>query len=1026
MLNNFIQLALSQRLLLLLLTSLLAVVGWQSMINTPIDAFPDITHPQVKIILKVAGMTPSEIETRVTALVETEMLGIPKQKRLRSLTKYGLTDITVDFEEGVDIYWARQQVNERLSAMSERLPSEMEGGIAPMTTPLSDVFMFTLESDSLSLSERRQWLDWVIRPSLRTLAGVADVNTLGGEVRTYEIAPDAQRMAALGITLEDIQQTISNNHQMTGAGRLDESEETLVVRLNGSQTGLDSLAALRITTKDNTPIRIADVAQVHLGSLARNGGVTHNGKGETVEAIVLAMTGANARMVVKGVEERLASLEAALPKDLHINVFYNRANLIERAVWTVTQSLIEAIILVLLLLIVFLSNWRAALTVAMILPLSALATFILMEQAHLSANLMSLGGLVIAIGMLVDAGVVVVENIVSRLHAGKSHRLPKQHLIARAVGEVSTPVAAGIAIIIIIFLPLLTLEDIEGKLFSPVALTIVFALASALVLALTVIPAIASMLLSGQHAFDEPQWLERLQVTYQAFLEGAIKRQRLIASISALSLVLAAVAYPNIGKIFIPTLDEGDIIVQLEKLPSISLNASLALDTKVQQSLLAEVPEITGIIARAGSDDIGLDPMGLNDTDSFLTLKPAAQWRIPHDKEALLTAIRDVLDSFSGINHTLTQPIEMRVSEMLTGTRGDIAIKIYGDNAQQLTQLAERIQTELTHMTGAAEVFTPANNGVQYLQVTFDHDAMRRYELNVDTLSQWIRSQLEGQAIGLMYEGNRRTPIMLRGDAQPSENLPELAQLPIPQTLAKGLRLSDVATLERSEGPVSIARENGQRMAVVLVNVNGRDLVGFVEEAQQKIKNTIALPAGYWLTWGGQFENQQRASQRLSIVIPLGLLMIAFLLLMLLGSFKLTLITMLSVPFALVGGIIALYASGEYLSLPASIGFIALLGIAVLNSLVMVDTWKHLRNEGHSGLTLVLMGAKRRLRPVLMTASIAALGLMPLLFATGPGSELQRPLAVVVIGGLVTSTLLTLVLLPLIYYRLVAQYDHTH
>lgn len=1024
--NNFIQLALSQRLLLLLLTSLLAVVGWQSMINTPIDAFPDITHPQVKIILKVAGMTPSEIETRVTALVETEMLGIPKQKRLRSLTKYGLTDITVDFEEGVDIYWARQQVNERLSAMVERLPSEMEGGIAPMTTPLSDVFMFTLESDSLSLSERRQWLDWVIRPSLRTIAGVADVNTLGGEVRTYEIAPDAQRMAALGITLEDIAQTISSNHQMTGAGRLDESEETLVVRLNGSQTGLDSLAALRITTKDNTPIRIADVAQVHLGSLARNGGVTHNGQGETVEAIVLAMTGANARMVVKGVEERLASLEAALPKDLHINVFYNRANLIERAVWTVTQSLIEAIILVLLLLIVFLSNWRAALTVAMILPLSALATFILMEQAHLSANLMSLGGLVIAIGMLVDAGVVVVENIVSRLHAGKSHRLPKQHLIARAVGEVSTPVAAGIAIIIIIFLPLLTLEDIEGKLFSPVALTIVFALASALVLALTVIPAIASMLLSGQHAFDEPQWLERLQVTYQAFLEGAIKRQRLIASISALSLVLAAVAYPNIGKIFIPTLDEGDIIVQLEKLPSISLNASLALDTKVQQSLLAEVPEITGIIARAGSDDIGLDPMGLNDTDSFLTLKPAAQWRIPHDKEALLTAIRDVLESFSGINHTLTQPIEMRVSEMLTGTRGDIAIKIYGDNAQQLTQLAERIQTELTPMTGAAEVFTPANNGVQYLQVTFDHDALRRYELNVDTLSQWIRSQLEGQAIGLMYEGNRRTPIMLRGDAQPSENLPELAQLPIPQTLAKGLRLSDVATLERSEGPVSIARENGQRMAVVLVNVNGRDLVGFVEEAQQKIKNTITLPAGYWLTWGGQFENQQRASQRLSIVIPLGLLMIAFLLLMLLGSFKLTLITMLSVPFALVGGIIALYASGEYLSLPASIGFIALLGIAVLNSLVMVDTWKHLRNEGHSGLTLVLMGAKRRLRPVLMTASIAALGLMPLLFATGPGSELQRPLAVVVIGGLVTSTLLTLVLLPLIYYRLVAQYDHTH
>jgi cobalt-zinc-cadmium resistance protein CzcA len=1021
--NNLIQLALSQRLLVLLLTSLLAVVGWQSMMNTPIDAFPDITHPQVKMILKIPGMTPNEIETRVTALIETEMLGIPRQRQLRSLTKYGLADITVDFEDGVDVYWARQQVNERLAAIRDRLPAGMDGGIAPMTTPLSDVFMFTLDSDTLSLSERRQWLDWVIRPALRTIAGVADVNTLGGEVRTYEIAPDAQKMAALGITLDDMRQAINSNHQIGGAGRLDEGEETLVVRLDGSLQGLEALSALRLTTRDNAPIRLSDVAQIHLSSLTRNGGVTHNGQGETVEAIVLAMTGANARMVVQGVQERLTSLNAALPKDLHINVFYNRASLIERAVWTVTKSLIEAIVLVLLLLIVFLSNWRAALTVAMILPLSALATFILMQQAHLSANLMSLGGLVIAIGMLVDAGVVVVENIVSRLHAGKTHRLPKQHLIARAVGEVSTPVTAGIGIIIIIFLPLLTLQDIEGKLFSPVALTIVFALASALLLALTVIPAIASLLLSGSHAFDEPQWLETLQHHYQTLLEGAIKRQRLIAVMSILSLVLAAAIYPRIGKIFIPTLDEGDIIVQLEKLPSISLGASLALDTKVQQALLSEVPEITGIVARAGSDDIGLDPMGLNDTDSFLTLKPAAQWRIPNDKEALLTSIRAVLAGFTGINHTLTQPIEMRVSEMLTGTRGDVAIKIYGEDSQQLTQLADTIKTQLTPVQGAAEVFTPANSGVQYLQVHFDHDALRRYNLDVDSVSQWIRSQIEGQAINLIYEGNRRTPIVLRGDAQPSENLPDLSQLPIPNSSVHGLRLADVATLERTEGPVSIARENGQRMAVVLVNVNGRDLVGFVQEAQALLKKNMTLPAGYWLSWGGQFENQQRASARLAIVVPLGLVIIVFLLLMLLGSFKLTILTMLSVPFALIGGVIALYVSGEYLSLPASIGFIALLGIAILNSLVMVDTWKNLRTDGYHGLTLVLLGAKRRLRPVLMTASIAALGLVPLLFATGPGSELQRPLAVVVIGGLVTSTLLTLVLLPLIYYRFFARHD---
>lgn len=1023
MMQFLIQGALTQRLLVLLMTCVLVAYGWQSMVNTPIDAFPDITHTQVKMILKVPGMTPSEIETRVTALIETEMLGIPKQQNLRSLTKYGLTDITIDFEEGTDIYWARQQVSERLANVRDRLPAGMEGGVAPMTTPLSDVFMFTLDSDKLSLSERRQWLDWVIRPALRTIPGVADINTLGGEVRTYEISPDPQKMASLGITLDDIQQVLIANHQISGAGRLNESEETLVVRLEGNLTGLDDLANLRIATRDQSAIKLSDVAQIHLGSLARNGGVTRNGQGETVEAIVLARTGANAREVIKNVTERLDGLKSALPRDLTINVFYNRASLIERAVWTVSKSLLEAIVLVLVLLIVFLSNWRAALTVALILPLSALATFILMHYVGLSANLMSLGGLVIAIGMLVDTAVVVVENMVSRLHHNPVARLPSLHILYRAVTEVATPVSSGVAIIVIIFLPLLTLQDIEGKLFGPVALTIVFALASTLLLSLTVIPVIASLLLSKQTQFNEASWLEKLHSYYGFLLVKTIHKPKVMLIVAGCSVLIAGVLYPNIGKIFIPTLDEGDVIVQLEKLPSINLEASLALDKQVQQALLQSVPEITGIVARAGSDDIGLDPMGLNDTDSFLTLKPASEWRVPYDKNALLEQIRLVLEKFVGINHTLTQPIEMRVSEMLTGTRGDLAIKIYGADGQALSEIAQKIQEQVKHIQGAAEVFTPANSGVQYLQVVFDHDALRRYGLDVDMMNAWIRSQLEGQQVGLIFEANRRTPIMLRGNAEPSENLPELAMLPIPHHDITGLRLSDVATITRTEGPVSIARENGQRMAVVLVNVTDRDLVGFVKEAQAKLQQNLTLPAGYWLDWGGQFKNQQRADARLAIVVPIALVLISFLLLLLLKSVKLTLITMLSVPFALIGGVIALFISGEYLSLPASIGFIALLGIAVLNSLVMVDTWQHLYREGHRALSLTLLGAKRRLRPVLMTASIAALGLLPLLFATGPGSELQRPLAVVVIGGLATSTLLTLFLLPVIYYRMVAQHE---
>lgn len=1017
MINRWIDAALTQRLMVWMLLLALLALGLMAWFKTPIDAFPNVTSPQVKIILKAPGMTPEEIESRITALVETEMLGIAKQKTLRSVTKYALTDITVTFEDGTDIYWARQQVAERLNGLRDKLPSGLDGGIAPPTTPLSDILMFTLDSPTLSLAERRQLLDWVIRPALRTVAGVADVNALGGEVRSYEVEPDPQRMVAHGITFAQLQAALADNNQNDGAGRLVEGEEVLIVRSIGTLSSTQAIAALRVAEVNHQAITVGDVARVRMGSLTRYGGVTRNGEGETVQGIVLAMTGVDTKAVLNEVEKKLDSLAPALPTNLSLNVFYHRGQLIDRAIETISQALLEAIALVLVLLIVFLGNWRAALTVATLLPMALLISFIWLYALGISANLMSLGGLVIALGLIVDNGVVVVENIVHRLEQSPQHRLPRLNLMAMAVKEMALPVGVGMTIIVLIFLPLLSLEDIEGKLFRPVALSIIFTLISALLLALLVIPTIAAQLIKHHRPYQQ-LWLERLEQAYEQALMRWRNLTLPLLAIAAVSLVAAVLLFGQIGKIFLPTMDEGDLIVQLEKTPSINLIDSLAIDGRVQQALLSQVPEIKAIIARAGSDEIGLDPMGLNDTDTFVSLHPAHTWRTPYDKEAVKQAIQTVLEQFPGINTTLTQPIEMRVSEMLTGTRGDIAIKVYGSDSHQLTQLATDIYGRLQGMAGVSEIFTPTNDGLQYLTFTLDHEKIRHFSLTVDELQAYLRSQLEGIPAGIVYEANRRTPIMLRGSGVLDESLTDLSQLAIPNTHAPGLLLGDLATSERSESAVSISREQGQRFSVVLVNVAERDLTSVVVEAQQRLAD-LPLPAGYHLVFGGQFENQQRVNQRLSWLIPLGILFIALLLVVTLKRWSMTLLALSTIPFALIGGVVSLYLSGEYLSLPASIGFIALLGIAILNGVVMLDTFNRLEQQGINPSQIYIHGAKRRLRPVLMTASIAALGLVPLLFATGPGSEIQRPLAIVIIGGLFTSTLLTLVLLPLLYNRFV-------
>ncbi|MEJ2160724.1 MAG: CusA/CzcA family heavy metal efflux RND transporter [Chromatiales bacterium] len=1015
MMAGLIRFALTQRALVLLLAAALAGLGYYAFTRLPIDAFPDVSPTQVKIIVKAPGMTPEEVETRITAPIELELLGIPNQVMLRSVAKYSLTDITVDFLEGTDIYWARQQVAERLGAVWDALPEGIAGGIAPMTTPLGEMFMFTVEGD-LSLAQRRTLLDWVIRPALRTVPGVADVNSLGGFVRSFEIVPDPVRMTARGIDPLMLAAAVEANNRNDGAGRINEGEETLLVRSEGRIADLEDVRAIVVHVHDGTPIRLGDVANVRIGEVTRYGAVSQNGEAEAVQGLVLGLRGANAREVVAGVRKKLEEIAPALPPGVSVEVFYDRGKLVQRAVATVAKALAEATLLVLVLLVLFLGNIRASVTVALVLPLAALATFILMRQVGMSANLMSLGGLAIAIGMLVDAAVVVVENITTHLSSWQAgRRLPRLHVIYRAVREVSLPVSSGIFIIIIVFLPLLTLQGLEGKLFTPVALTIVFALASSLLLSLTVIPVLASFLLT-RVSHEEP-WLPRkLQEIYVPVLRWCLDNSRVTIAAALVALALAAVVYPFIGKSFMPTMDEGDIIVQLEKLPSITLDKSVDLDLKVQHAILESVPEVTRIVARVGSDEIGMDPMGLNESDVFMVLRPKSEWRM-QSKDELAQAIRDVLEQFPGVAYGFTQPIEMRVSEMLTGVRGDVAVKLFGPELDVLGTLATEIESVLRTIDGSEDVFASQNDGVQYLQLTIDRLASGRIGVDVDDLQRVLRTQLEGLPLGIVQEGARRTPLVIRAGNDAGVSPAVIASLPILLEDGASVPLGSIARIRRVEGVVAVGRERGQRFTVVRSNVSGRDLVGFVEEARSVVAEKINLPPGYYLEWGGQFENQQRAATRLAIVVPVAIALIFLLLFSTFRSVRQALLVLTNIPFALIGGVFALWFTGEYLSVPASVGFIALLGIAVLNGVVMVAYFNQLTDLNMAMQEVVIEGARRRLRPVLMTASIAAFGLVPLLFASGPGSEIQRPLAIVVIGGLATATLLTLIILPILYRR---------
>ncbi|MFV8817171.1 efflux RND transporter permease subunit [Haliea sp. E17] len=1013
MFDAVLRFALTQRLFILMLAALVVALGARAWLQIPIDAFPDISPTQVKIILRAPGMTPEEIEKQVTHPVETELLGIPHQQMLRSTTKYAITAITLDFVDGTDIYWARQQVNERLANLWDNLPADISGGIAPMSTPLSEMFMFTLENPSLSLMQRRELLDWEVRPALRGVAGVADVTVLGGYARTYQITPNLAQMAALGLTPAALRERLDTNNLNAGAGRIVEGNDTLIVRTEGRMESTEDIASLVVLSRDGINYRLSDVADVGIGHLNRYGAVTRNGE-EAAEALVIALKDSNTADVVAGVKARLAQLEPTLPPGTRLNVFYDRSNLIDTAVGTITEALVLAVILVIGVLSLFLGDLRASLVVSLSLPLAALATFLWMSGFGLSANLMSLGGLVIAIGMLVDGAVVVVENITTQL----AHRpgLPRLHLIYRASKDVAAPVVSGTVIVLIVFSPLLTMTGLEGKLFTPVALTIVFAMLSSLLLSLTVIPVLASLLLKAG-SDSTPPYIRKLQALYRDSLHAVLRRPRTLLTVLPLLLLLAVVLLGFVGKAFMPTLDEGDVIVQLEKSPSISLEASVALDHQVETALLAAIPEIRQIVARTGSDELGLDPMGLNETDVFMELKPRDEWTVD-SKEELISRMREVLQQFPGINIGFTQPIQMRVSEMLTGSRGDLTIKVFGDDIAVLAELVGQVQDQVQQMDGAVDVQAAVIEGGRFLNVRLNQQIAASYGMTVAAMADHLRSQLEGLVTAEIIEGKKRFPLVIASRGSPADPAASIASLKQQQVILPDGSLAPlvaIADISFREGPLLISRERGNRFGVVTSNVSGRDIVGFVGELQGRIEGAIALPTGYSVDFGGEFENQARATRNLLLVVPAALLLILVILFTTFRSLPLAMLILANVPFALVGGIGALFLSGEYLSVPASVGFIALLGVAVLNGVVMVSHFEQSASVIPEHEERVSRGAVKRLRPILMTAMTAMFGLLPLIFASGPGAEIQRPLAIVVTGGLLSSTFTTLYALPLAY-----------
>lgn len=1036
MFERLIQFAIEQRIIVLLAVLLMAGVGIASYQKLPIDAVPDITNVQVQINSAAPGFSPLETEQRITFPIETAMAGLPGLQQTRSLSRSGLSQVTVIFKDGTDLFFARQLVNERLQVAREQLPEGVEAVMGPISTGLGEIFLWTVEAEDGARKEDgtpytptdlRVIQDWIIKPQLRNVQGVAEINTIGGFAKEYQIAPDPKRLAAYKLTLNDLVTSLERNNANVGAGYIERSGEQLLIRAPGQLASIEDIANIVISSSDGTPIRVRNVAQVQIGRELRTGAATENGR-EVVLGTVFMLIGENSRSVSQAVAKKLEEINRSLPEGVVAVTVYDRTNLVEKAIATVKKNLFEGALLVIVILFLFLGNIRAALITALVIPLSMLFTFTGMFSNKVSANLMSLGAL--DFGIIVDGAVVIVENAIRRLaHAQQHHgrmltRSERLHEVFAAAKEARRALIFGQLIIMVVYLPIFALTGVAGKMFHPMAFTVVMALLGAMILSVTFVPAAIALFVTGKVKEEENLLVRSAKRGYAPVLDWVMGHRATTFAAAAAILLGSGVLASRMGSEFIPSLSEGDFAQQALRVPGTSLTQSVDMQQRLEKTLLAQVPEIERVFARTGTAEIASDPMPPNISDSYVMLKPKAQWPDPgKSREALIADIQRASALVPGSAYELSQPIQLRFNELISGVRSDVAVKVFGDDMNVLNKTANEIATALQGLSGASEVKVEQTSGLPVLTINIDRDKAARFGLNVGDVQDTIAVAVGGRQAGTLYEGDRRFDMVVRLSDQLRTDIDGLSRLliPIPATAgtANGqigfIALSEVASLDLVLGPNQVSRENGKRLVIVSANVRGRDIGSFVEEATALIGEKVKVPAGYWTTWGGQFEQLQEASQRLRVVVPVALLLVFGLLFMMFNNLKDGLLVFTGIPFALTGGIMALWLRDIPLSISAGVGFIALSGVAVLNGLVMIAFIRNLREEGRPLSTAIHEGALTRLRPVLMTALVASLGFIPMALATGTGAEVQRPLATVVIGGILSSTILTLLVLPALY-----------
>lgn len=1020
MINGIIRFAVTQRLLVMLMVAIMTGAGLYSLQGLPIDAVPDVTNVQVQVLTSAPSLAPLEMERQVTFPVETAMSGLPDLVEIRSISRFGLSAVTIVFDDSVDTYFARQLVLERLSQAREQIPENVGSPeMGPISTGLGEIYQYELEAQDKAKydeSALRTIQDWSVRRQLLGVPGVTEVNSFGGREKQYQVRLDPAKLQAYGLTLRSVLESVTQNNANVGGAYIEHGSEQYLLRGIGLAEKADDIASIVVKTgKEGVPIYVRDLGEVVEGSTIRQGAVTSDGEGEMVSGIALMLKGENSRTVVDAIKERVEAIKKTLPAGIQLIPFYDRTELVNRTIYTVAKNLTEGAILVIIVLILLLGNWRGALLVATVIPLSMLFAAILMRVFNVSGNLMSLGSL--DFGLIVDGAVIVVENAVRRRAEAQhehSHE-PPERTILEACQEVGRPVVFAVGIITIVYLPLLSLTGIEGKMFKPMALTVVFALLGALILSLTFVPAALTYLLRGRVAETESMFIRWAKRAYVPALDFVLRyRGQTLAVVTTLVLVSFAL-FPFLGAEFIPRLEEGSLAVQIQRLPSVSLTESINIATNAEK-VLKTFPEVTKVVSKTGRAEVATDPMGVDLSDVYVELKPHEEWTTAETREELVEKMSSALaENVPQANFSFSQPIELRVSELISGVRSDVAIKLFGDDLETLKVTADKIAATVGKVQGAADVKVEQVSGLPQLQIKPDRSAIARYGINVEDVNDLVETVIAGKEAGQVYEGEQRFNLVVRLQEDASRDVETIRNLLVSAPTGARVPLSQLADIRIVEGPAQISREDTRRRIGVELNVRGRDIAGFVRDAQQAIEREIKVPTGYYITWGGQFENLQRATSRLLIVVPLALFLIFVLLFTTFNSVRQAALIYTSIPLAIVGGVLALFIVGLPFSISAGVGFIALFGVAVLDGVVMVSYINRLRDEGLSVIRAVREGAEARLRPILMTALVATLGFVPMAIATGAGAEVQRPLATVVIGGLIVSTVLKLLVLPMLY-----------